>query len=63
MDKKDLVRSLNIVLLTGAVIFTGLSLFGKKSNKEKKNHLIAALFCMSLSNMLNTFRNCECEEE
>ncbi|MCM1328817.1 MAG: hypothetical protein NC253_05185 [Ruminococcus sp.] len=57
MDKKDLVRSLNIVLLTGAIIFTGLSLFGKKSNKEKKNSLIAALFCMSLSNMLNTFRN------
>ena len=59
MDKKEnTLYSLNIILLTASIIFTGLNIFGgKKSDREKKNNLIAALFCLSLSNMLNTFRS------
>lgn len=58
MEKKEnsLIFPLNIILLTASVIFTGLNIFGgKKSDREKKNNLIAALFCMSVLNMLNTF--------
>ena len=59
MDKKEnALYSLNIVLLTASIIFTGLNIFGgKKSDKEKKDNLLAALFCLSLSNMLNMFRS------
>ncbi len=58
--KENLLYSLNIVLLTTSIIFTGLNIFGgKKSDREKKNNLIAALFCLSVSNMLNTFRSHE----
>ncbi|MDE6708904.1 MAG: hypothetical protein K2J76_00250 [Oscillospiraceae bacterium] len=59
MDKKEnTIYSLNIILLTSSIIFTGLNIFGgKKSDREKKNNLIAALFCLSLSNMLNAFRS------
>lgn len=59
MDKKEnTLYSLNIILLTSSIIFTGLNIFGgKKSDREKKNNLIAALFCLSLSNMLNMFRS------
>lgn len=59
MDKKEnTLYSLNIILLTASIIFTGLNIFGgKKSDREKKNNLIAALFCLSLSNMLNVFRS------
>ncbi len=56
--KENLLYSLNIILLTSSIIFTGLNIFGgRKSDREKKNNLIAALFCLSLSNMLNTFRS------
>lgn len=58
MEKKEnsLIFPLNIILLTASVIFTGLNIFGgQKSDREKKNNLIAALFCMSVLNMLNTF--------
>lgn len=58
MEKKEnsMIFPLNIILLTASVIFTGLNIFGgKKSDREKKNNLIAALFCMSVLNMLNTF--------
>ncbi len=63
MNKKEnVLYSLNIILLTASIIFTGLNIFGsKKSDKEKKNNLIAALFCLSLSNMLNAFRSGEKE--
>ena len=46
MDKKEnALYSLNIILLTASIIFTGLNIFGsKKSDREKKNNLIAALF-------------------
>lgn len=59
MDKKEnVLYSLNIVLLTSSIIFTGLNIFGgRKSDREKKNNLIAALFCLSVSNMLNVFRS------
>ena len=59
MDKKEnTLYSLNIILLTSSIIFTGLNIFGgRKSDREKKNNLIAALFCLSLSNMLNMFRS------
>ena len=58
--KENLLYSLNIILLTSSIIFTGLNIFGgKKSDREKKNNLIAALFCLSLSNMLNIFRSHE----
>lgn len=59
MDKKEnTLYSLNIILLTSSIIFTGLNIFGgRKSDREKKNNLIAALFCLSLSNMLNVFRS------
>lgn len=59
MDKKEnTLYSLNVILLTASIIFTGLNIFGgKKSDREKKNNLIAALFCLSLSNMLNVFRS------
>ena len=59
MDKKEnVLYSLNIILLTSSIIFTGLNIFGgRKSDREKKNNLIAALFCLSLSNMLNMFRS------
>lgn len=58
MDKKEnTLYSLNISLLTASIIFTGLNIFGgRKSDREKKNNLLAALFCLSLSNMLNMFR-------
>ena len=61
MEKKEnALYSLNIILLTASIIFTGLNIFGsKKSDREKKNNLIAALFCLSLSNMLNIFRTHE----
>lgn len=56
--KENLLYSLNIILLTASIIFTGLNIFGgRKSDREKKNNLIAALFCLSLSNMLNVFRS------
>lgn len=58
MEKKEngLIYPLNIILLTAGIIFTGLNIFGgRKSDREKKNNLIAALFCMSVLNMLNTF--------
>lgn len=56
--KENLLYSLNIILLTASIIFTGLNIFGgRKSDREKKNNLIAALFCLSLSNMLNMFRS------
>lgn len=59
MEKKEnVLYSLNIILLTASIIFTGLNIFGgKKSDGEKKNNLIAALFCLSVANMLNTFRS------
>ena len=61
MEKKEnALYSLNIILLTASIIFTGLNIFGsKKSDREKKNNLIAVLFCLSLSNMLNIFRSHE----
>lgn len=58
MEKKEkgLLFPLNVILLTASIIFTGLNIFGgKKSDREKKNNLIAALFCMSVLNLLNTF--------
>lgn len=58
--KENLLYSLNIILLTASIIFTGLNIFGgRKSDREKKNNLIAALFCLSISNMLNVFRSHE----
>lgn len=59
MDKKEnALYSLNISLLTASIIFTGLNIFGgRKSDREKKNNLLAALFCLSVSNMLNVFRS------
>lgn len=61
MDKKEnTLYSLNIILLTASIIFTGLNIFGgRKSDREKNNNLIAALLCMSLSNLLNAFRSDE----
>lgn len=61
MDKKEnALYSVNLILLTASIIFTGLNIFGgKKSDREKKNNLIAALLCMSLSNLLNAFRSDE----
>lgn len=61
MDKKEnALYSINLILLTASIIFTGLTVFGgRRSDREKKNNLIAALLCMSLSNLLNTFRSCE----
>ena len=58
MEKKENspIFPLNIILLTASIIFTGLNIFGgRKSDREKKNNLIAALFCMSVLNLLNTF--------
>ncbi len=56
--KENLLYSLNIILLTASIIFTGLNIFGgRKSDREKKNNLLAALFCLSVSNMLNVFRS------
>lgn len=61
MDKKEnALYSVNLILLTASIIFTGLTVFGgRKSDREKKNNLIAALLCMSLSNLLNAFRSDE----
>ena len=58
MEKKENspIFPLNIILLTASIIFTGLNIFvGRKSYRDKKNNLIAALFCMSVLNLLNTF--------
>lgn len=56
--KENLLYSLNVILLTASIIFTGLNIFGgRKSDREKKNNLLAALFCLSVSNMLNVFRS------
>ena len=70
MDRKmteDILEKSGIVLLALSVIFTIMSIL----DKEKKNtgNLIAALFCVSLSNMLNVIRehyfsnSCDCDEQ
>lgn len=66
MDRKiieDILEKSGIVLLALSVIFTIMSILDKE--KENKGNLIAALFCVSLSNMLNIIRerclDCSCD--
>ena len=68
MDRKmteDILEKSGIVLLALSVIFTIMSILDR--DKENKNNLIFALFCVSLSNMLNIIRehyftdNCDCD--
>ena len=57
VDKKmtgNILEKSGIVLLALSVIFTIMSILDK--NKGNKNNLILALFCVSLSNMLNIIR-------
>lgn len=76
MDKKmieDILEKSGIVLLAMSVIFTIMSILDKK--KENTGNLIGALFCVSLSNMLNIIReyysncdhecgcDCDCDEQ
>ena len=66
---KDILNKSGIVLLALSVIFTIMSILDK--DKENKNTLIFALFCVSLSNMLNIIRDyyygsdcdCGCDEQ
>lgn len=74
MDKnmtKDILNKSGIVLLALSIFFTLMSLVDKR---KRNNNLIFALFCVSLSNMLNIIRehytdcgcecdcNCDCDE-
>lgn len=50
------------VLLAAGIVFTGMNLFCGEDKKNKNNPIIA-LFCVSLSYMLNVIRDFDSERQ
>ena len=50
------------ILLAAGIVFTCLNLFCSEEKKNKNNPIIA-LFCVSLSYLLNVIMNFDCERQ
>ncbi|MDE6599752.1 MAG: hypothetical protein K2K34_06705 [Oscillospiraceae bacterium] len=64
MDKtvNKVLAVASAALLAVGIVFTGMNLFcGEK--KKNSNNPIIALFCVSLSYMLNVIRDFDCEQQ
>ncbi|MDE5576801.1 MAG: hypothetical protein K2J11_05395 [Oscillospiraceae bacterium] len=64
MDKmvNKVLAIASAALLAVGIVFTGMNLFCGEEKKNSNNPIIA-LFCVSLSYMLNVIKDFDCEQQ
>ena len=58
----EVLAIVSALLLAAGIVFTGMNLFCGEEKKNKNNPIIA-LFCVSLSYLLNVIKDIDCERQ